>query len=51
MGGHNKYYFISIWTIRLTFYLCDFDVGDFKISLYLELPQKIIFNLVSDFFS
>ena len=31
------------------FYLCDFVVRDIEITVYLQSPRKINFNLVSDF--
>ena len=33
------------------YYLCDFVVRDIKMALNLESPQKINFDLVSDFLS
>ena len=44
-------FFSWILCIQFTviFYLCDFVVSDIKIAVYLESPQKIDFNLVSDF--
>ena len=34
-----------------SYHLCDFVVRDIKITVYLESPRKINFNLVSDFLS
>ena len=33
------------------YYLYDFVVRDIKIAVYMELPRKINFNLVSENFS
>ena len=41
----------KIWIIETYYYLCDFVVRDIKIAVYLELPRKINFNLVSNIFS
>ena len=37
--------------IARLYYLGDFVIRDIKTAVSLELPQKINFNLVSDFFS
>ena len=42
--------FIGNYVFTGNYYLCDF-VKDIKIDVYLELPRKISFNLVSDFLS
>ena len=38
-------------TLTVFFYHCDFVVRDIKVVVCVELPQKINFNLLSDFFS